>query len=1702
MPSSLPPLLLIRRLLQQLFFAVLFVLRGIAVATIWLGVLPWVTVWTWRMYFSMGESAAWWISDRPRPPSTEPTATFFNRIRYEVPVPPSKSIYTKVSSHPVWIALSADIFTGQIIASLIVLIFVAVFLLREWISQNARPGVFEEEELPELPPVPAPPPPQPQPQQQPRLVRHFAPLDPANPNLERELRARAAFNERQIEALRAMEAMRQNLDPNIAVDPNRWRTDAQIAALRDRKKKMKAKGQRPPHTVRDENQGETDEEDVQFELEQAKKKIFNRHVTVAQASRRSFPRPPSPELEVAELQNTLDFVIPLDGPTAKTASSAGPSTSPVSPDFFAQNPFSSSSKSDSPFPPVALKPPSGDIPFSLRGWQTTNTNPTPSHEQPEPVFPPVTLQPPADDIPFSLRGWQTTSQPISKTVSQPQPEVPLQAEPVQRSASTGSAALARPPLPMAPLPQSGHNSPFLFSPGKTSVDSPSHSTYRAPEELQKPQQPEAGPSNPTANSSRDYFTAAYPSSPAEATNGHDEEAEREEWLNAREEAIKMMEEEEIAMEQDSKYYSVRQRLNRRRAHHPHHQHWLENASDDDAEVESKGKGKMKEMEMNIGASTAVVTDVGIGGASTSREPHGAAATPESALPDSDVDMEVERNRYFQAAAEAKVGDGGEPGLVSPSESDDTEEDDEDDFHEDDEVDDRHGNGHRNRRPHPLRRPHLEEEDDDEDDDAVFFREPNDDDGVSDDEEDQAQWNIDEQQQGRQQARAGAPAGGAGGEREIVQWGAPGVPGGAPVANDADVAAGLDLEDADANGEDELEGVMEAIGMRGPIFGVFQNAALMIFVLDTAIGICVWVPFTIGKTTALLTLDPKRLLQVLHLPIRAMRYLTDPFVDVFVFIIMRVLLPRIGSLLGKLFQLFWFLGSNTIGKLLGQGISSGISEFSLRMYNQSADIISKPLAQLSAWTSPANITTESISPANSTDLLAALPDYLGFTEPYFEVVGREVRVATTEVQQSWVRLSLGNGPLSRFFAISLGYCVVSVLLLFYLNVLTVGNARTAGVAVRNAIRQQLLVLKVAAFIFIELVVFPLGCGIVLDLCTVWLFPEANLQSRIAFFYSAPLTAMFYHWVAGTMFMYSFAVLLSGCRSVMRPGAMWFIKDPQDQNSHPIRDILDRPTLTQLRKICVSGLMYSFVVACVVGSVAALLVLGSKSILPFRWKNREPLSNVPIDLLFLHLVLPYTMHYFRPKKTIKHFTTIVWKFIATRLRLTSYFFGGRYPEEEFTPKHWKENFIRGNILVVMDDDHADGTFRRVPATDNLALPRDMRATVAVDARGEPVDEAARELMELQNAEAEKAKRSVKDDYMIVYMPPHFRWRIIAFIVVFWIFGAVVLGVGVAVPVQLGRSFFRLFTPREVHDGYSFIIGFYLLWVCYLTAKAVDRLDKRRQRRSADGPRADLYILVLKRGLLWIAKTAYMVLFLGIVLPTLLALVIDLYIILPIRLMYNPSMVPHIRIVDLWALGLLYSKIAMLSRRMQPNRITRGLQIIAAHGWTRPDPVRATKDVIGPLCGGFLGMIILPGAAFRALQYLFPSITVDNRFMFMHVYPAVFIIAGGVRTAMSMYGVLSAWSQAVRDKEFLVEMRLRNHEPEMENEVPPAMAPASATTAAASGTGGGGGGAAQDGEDGPRPAQQQQQREERVETDVHWDEYLAENERINAERRAALL
>lgn len=84
------------------------------------------------------------------------------------------------------------------------------------------------------------------------------------------------------------------------------------------------------------------------------------------------------------------------------------------------------------------------------------------------------------------------------------------------------------------------------------------------------------------------------------------------------------------------------------------------------------------------------------------------------------------------------------------------------------------------------------------------------------------------------------------------------------------------------------------------------------------------------------------------------------------------------------------------------------------------------------------------------------------EPYFATFGQEVRKTTERIASWWMHMSLGRGPVEKAFAIVFGYSLIGVSLAIYMNVLTVGTIRTAEKALRTAVRQQLLVVKVISY----------------------------------------------------------------------------------------------------------------------------------------------------------------------------------------------------------------------------------------------------------------------------------------------------------------------------------------------------------------------------------------------------------------------------------------------------------------------------------------------------------------------------------------------------------------------------------------------------------------------------------------------------------------
>ncbi|KAI0788709.1 hypothetical protein C8Q75DRAFT_879244 [Abortiporus biennis] len=1388
MPTRLPLILVIRRLAQQAALGLLFAFRAVMVGSIWLAFLPWATVWTWRMYFTMGESTAWWISSRPRPggASSEDLHSIRNDTLHSIS-PANSTFITALLSHPTVRNVSADIVTGQIIASLIVLGFVAVFLLREWISQNARPGVFDEAaappEMADIPPAIAP------------LPEIIAPaLEPPQP-----IEPRIFDNPIQVPLPTPPKE-----DLPIPSPIGATKGDSRNGEKR-KLRRVEDEDLRVPHEIRRRDKGKR----------------------VASPESASDPTPTSPGQRH-----------PWEEPSG---TSSGLDLRPEQTTFTFRAPLPKHVDEDSPKAYNFRK----DI-----GFGTDKSYPE---------------QAVAEGL------VDSTSVPDSSFASTSHVGASSAGPSSSASDSSGHVAIRRPPLPSITLPpDSGFTSPSTRSSTKTSpLASPSLATYHAPEEL------EPGPSDLSG-----YFK---PIVKREPELGQDADSEMD----------------DEAMRKEHEFFF----------HDP--------GADADAE-ESEG----------------------------------------------DEDEE-------QTMVDDTRDDGDAPVLPWSDED-------------------------------------FEEEEDEDEELVVRF---DDVEGVEEDEGELNEGQIDglgDQQQ--QQPRLDMDA--------------------------------LDPEDLDANMEDDMDGALEAIGLRGPIFGVLQNAALMIFVLDITIGIGVWLPFTMGKSVALLSLDPRRFLQVIHWPIRVIRFVTDPLVDLVLYIISKTMLPlfiralqAVGNSLLRLVALAF-----------GQDLTIKGVNLSTTLYNRTVAAVNFALEQGTVYL--ASTATEApVTPEPS--LLERIADWdspiWGYLEPYFAPIGHAVRIALTDFKETWTRLAEGDTTSSRIFAIAVGYAVDALLLAIYLNILTVGSVKSAGRAVRSAVRQQLLVVKVAAFIIVELVVFPLGCGVMLDACTVWLFPQGSFRSRTAFLMFAPLTSAFYHWVIGTMFMYQFAILLAGCRGIMRPGAMWFIKDPQDQNFHPIRDILERPTLIQIRKLLLSALMYGLVVACGVATVSGILRIFSSTIMPFRWKIREPLSTVPVDLLFLHVVMPYTMHYFKPKRALHKFGIHLWRYLASQLRLTSYMFGDRHASEEFTSKRWNwRKFFVAPGGIQMDDAEAihDGTFRRVPNSDNIALVKGERATVQVDENGAPVNEEEARVMHLQDQEALKAKRTIKDDFTIIYLPPHVRYRISLFILALWIVGSVLLAGTLAGPILVGRGFFRLFYSNHVHDGYSFLVGFYLLWGCWLVGHAVGKMDRRRQRRGGDEPRARLPLYVAKRGLLWLAQVSYLAIFLGFVIPTLIALVMELYIILPLRYSLDPDLQPRIRIVDMWALGVVYTKIALRAQRLQGDGpLARGIDHLQRVGWNHPDPFRLTKNIIAPMVCGLLALIMFPPLVLWSIRQLFQLPLPENA-LFVRVYPTIFTVAGLFHGAMAVSGLVGIWSQGVRDKEFLVEMRLQNLEPDQEKKTADSVSPTSST------------------------------------------------------------
>ena len=119
-------------------------------------------------------------------------------------------------------------------------------------------------------------------------------------------------------------------------------------------------------------------------------------------------------------------------------------------------------------------------------------------------------------------------------------------------------------------------------------------------------------------------------------------------------------------------------------------------------------------------------------------------------------------------------------------------------------------------------------------------------------------------------------------------------------------------------------------------------------------------------------------------------------------------------------------------------------------------------------------------------------------------------------QRAVSLHLATSPAlsDKIWCMLIGYgtvatAIAAVALAGELNIGRISTTLLEG------IRHHALFLKLAIFMGVELILFPLVIGLIIDLCTIPLFEGATITSGLRYMRDSPFGAIFVSWLTGTM-----------------------------------------------------------------------------------------------------------------------------------------------------------------------------------------------------------------------------------------------------------------------------------------------------------------------------------------------------------------------------------------------------------------------------------------------------------------------------------------------------------------------------------------------------------------------------------------------------------
>ena len=916
----------------------------------------------------------------------------------------------------------------------------------------------------------------------------------------------------------------------------------------------------------------------------------------------------------------------------------------------------------------------------------------------------------------------------------------------------------------------------------------------------------------------------------------------------------------------------------------------------------------------------------------------------------------------------------------------------------------------------------------------------------------------------------------------------------PAAENPEAVAGPAEAEVDPNGveavddAEDLEGIMELVGMQGPLFGLIQNAIFCSVIVAVSIGLGIWIPYISGKLFLVFLTNPVSLL--VKMPLRWIATTADMFVDICVFsagssfywidtiisFTCRPITRRIPDLTVITEQSSLAAAANNYAESAfdrlvknlvatsGSFLESDIPTFSI-VAHESLYTIEKGITSCMGRFSQAvvhvvNVSTKHELTERATSLVRhANETAAGFGNYAVQRLANVSAAAQALSLDSLLQVNLTipqrNAPLDsnlaiwnskdRALAIWLGYVFFGLLGFAYLKISASVRGKGASGRVEGSVADGLYqaggVLKVVLIISIEMILFPLFCGLLLDMALLPLFGDVALATRLNFGLKAPYTSLFIHWFIGTCYMFHFALFVSMCRKIMRNGVLYFIRDPDDPTFHPVRDVLERNLFTQLRKIIFSALVYGALVMVCLGGVVWGINYTFKDVFPVYWSSNDPVLEFPVDLLFYNFLMPVAVKFFKPSAVL-HMTYSWWfRKCARALRLSHFLFGEKREDEEgrHVRRTWRAIFdglmgdpskpvtnVEQQRLTDEKDTEAyflrDGRYVRAPASDQVRMPRGTRTFLEVDENNQRIDK-------LDDPE-QGPHGSKNEQFTQVYVPPFFRLRIAIFIFLIWVFAATTGLCSTVVPLVLGRYIFNKITPSHLrmNDIYAFSIGIYALGGTglaavftykrypqirvYLTTPTTDSRSLFRRVQSR-------FYRVLRVIYTYSAFTVF--------LPALFALLIQSYAIIPLHTYFGTITDRHtIHIVQDWTLGVLYIQaIGRLILHYSPSRPAEALRGIVRDGWLDPDTRLATRAFIFPSTVIMLSLLAIPLAIGWAANAFYFRNQDDFAAAMVYRYSAPALLA----TALMFVGLglvkraFNSWRARIRDEVYLIGERLHN-------------------------------------------------------------------------------